>query len=314
MLDSKFYNPFIFRYDVKLAGLLTFLGLRSEPEKDEDPLIKTIKLGILSIMKENYDDAEIILHLALKIAQERQDAQGITYVYDMLANVSFNKKEWKTAEILFVETMKRMISSGTDQTDNAIVEMSMKIAQIYDKLNKHDKAVDGFKFCIKTQQEKLKKFSNEFEEELINAKALLGMVHSAFALYFLNRNKFGEAFEQYNAGLKISLDINGEENPQTLVLMNDVGTVHSLLKRYNEAAELINKAIKIGEKISSPDLPAFYCNLAAVELRRKNVETAEKACQIAIDKARKLEDKSTLEEALLAMQDIKQHSSLQTET
>lgn len=299
----KNLQPYFFSY-VVLAGLLTWLGLKHNTE-EEDPLIETLKRAVLCITKEDFDTAERILHISLKIAQERMDPQGITYVYDMLANVAFSKKEWAKAEVLFVETMKRMISSGTTKTDNSIVEMSLKLAQIFANLSQHQKAVDGFEFCLKTQQDKFAKPSESVDEET-NSKALLGIIHSTYAAYLLNREKYTETLKQYKEGLHVALEIYGEENYQALILMNDVGTVFSLIKEYDKAVQYIDRAIAVGTKISSPDIPAFYCNKATIEMRRGNLDAAYTMCQNAIETAKQINDKNTLEEAKTTLKDIQQ--------
>ena len=39
--------------------------------------------------KEDFDHAEMVLHVALKMAQDMDSQDGVTYIYDQLANVSF---------------------------------------------------------------------------------------------------------------------------------------------------------------------------------------------------------------------------------
>lgn len=52
-------------------------------ETPEDKLIMNIKRGILSIQKGDYKGAERMLHIALKMAQDLQHSEGITYIYDV---------------------------------------------------------------------------------------------------------------------------------------------------------------------------------------------------------------------------------------
>ena len=71
-----------------------------------------------------------MLHVALKIAQDQQNQDGITYIYDTLANLALEQKEYKKAEKLFVNVMQRLVSQGVPQSDNRIIHMSLKIAEI----------------------------------------------------------------------------------------------------------------------------------------------------------------------------------------
>ncbi|CAM1299401.1 TTC19 (predicted) [Pycnogonum litorale] len=305
-IDKPQYSDISYRY-LFAAGILSFLGIKDEKDSEEDPLIETIKRAILSITKEEFDLAEQILHVALKMAQETRNSQGITYVYDLLANVAFSTRDWKKAEILFIETMKRMISEGAKENDDSIVEMSLKLAQIYSNMDMHEKSTSGFKFCIKIMTEKLNSadsLSNS-DEEIANSTALLGMVQSAYALYLMDRRQYTDALDHYKNALQLSVSLYGEENFQTLVLFNDVGTVFSLLKEYEKAADYIGRAVDLGQKINSRDLPAFLCNLAAVELKRGNDDAALKCCEMAVKTAKELKDNDALNEAKLSLEDVK---------
>lgn len=77
-------------------------------------------------------EAEIKLHEALKMAQEENNLNGITYIYDILANIAFERKQYEKAEKLFVSVMQRLIGSGLPMDDNKIVHMSLKMAKIYE--------------------------------------------------------------------------------------------------------------------------------------------------------------------------------------
>ena len=45
--------------------------------------------------------------------------------------MSLRQGKYAEAEVSFKETLRRLISSGTDKTDPAIIEISLKLAQIY---------------------------------------------------------------------------------------------------------------------------------------------------------------------------------------
>lgn len=63
-------------------SLLTGTDEDSE-ETPEDKLIMNIKRGILNIQRGEYKKAEKMLHIALKMAQDLQHHDGITYIYDV---------------------------------------------------------------------------------------------------------------------------------------------------------------------------------------------------------------------------------------
>lgn len=86
------------------------------------------------LQREEYETAEQILHVALRLAQEQQNADGVTYVYDLLANVAFELGQWEKAQKLFVIVMQREIANGIPNNDMKIIHMSLKLAKIYESL------------------------------------------------------------------------------------------------------------------------------------------------------------------------------------
>ena len=71
-----------------------------------------------------------MLHVALRQAQSLQNQDGITYVYDVMANLAFEVGEYDKAEKLFRSVMQRVIANGTPEDDIKIVHMSLKMAKI----------------------------------------------------------------------------------------------------------------------------------------------------------------------------------------
>jgi len=72
-----------------------------------------------------------MLHIALKLAQEQQNYDGVTYIYDLLANLAYERGEYEKAEKLFVSVMQRLLSMDVSKTDNKMIHMSLKLANIY---------------------------------------------------------------------------------------------------------------------------------------------------------------------------------------
>ena len=51
-----------------------------------------------------------MLHVALKTAQEAQNGQAVTYIFDLLANLAYQREEYSKAEKLFKDVLKRMFA------------------------------------------------------------------------------------------------------------------------------------------------------------------------------------------------------------
>lgn len=272
-------------------------------------MISVIKLGVLSLQKEEYNKAETTLHLALKLAQERQDMQAQRYIFDLLANVAFKKGDFSKAEKLFIQVTKELIATGTPPDDNAIVEISLKLASIYSQINELPKAEIGFKFCIDTQQKKINDINvhdtdslSEYEKDTI---LLWAMSVDWYARYLLASGKLKDAIEHFKKALEVSEKVNGVSHPQTLVLLNDIGSVHSLLKEYESAIEIFKKAIERSDGTDSPDIPAFYCNLGATYLQAGNVVKGEEACKTALKLAKSINNTEALADAEECLAEVK---------
>jgi tetratricopeptide repeat protein 19 len=83
------------------------------------------------LQKGEFKKAEQMLHIALKLAQEQQNYDGITYVYDLLANLAYEQGEYGKAEKLFLSVMQRLLSVGVPKTDNKVIHISLKLSNIY---------------------------------------------------------------------------------------------------------------------------------------------------------------------------------------
>lgn len=93
-------------------SVLTWLGFTKEDEEKESELIMTLKRAVLCTQREQYEKAEQMLHLALRIAQQQQNQQGVLYCYDLMANLAFDTYELAKAEKLFVSVLQMLLSQG----------------------------------------------------------------------------------------------------------------------------------------------------------------------------------------------------------
>ena len=64
-----------------------------------------------------------------------------------LSILNLNRK----CERLYMDVLKREVGRGVPTNSNSLVEISLKLAQIFAHRNETDKAEQGFRFCIDTQ-------------------------------------------------------------------------------------------------------------------------------------------------------------------
>lgn len=116
------------------AGLLSFLAPKDPEGEDtpEDKLVMTIKRSILCIQREQYAKAEQMLHLALRMAQDLQNKDGVTFIYDVMANLAMETEQYKKAEKLFVNVMQRLLQDGCKEDD---IKVSVQSSDSFPILN-----------------------------------------------------------------------------------------------------------------------------------------------------------------------------------
>jgi len=223
-------------------GILSFFGLdeysrlerkyarevaEGTSNKDfESELKNVLKMGILDMRKGNYDKAESLFHIGLTMATDMQHQNGITYVLDLMANLALERKEYEKAERLFVNVMQRLIGlRGLSETDDAIVEMALKMASIHQGQGQHEKAEMGYSFCVHTQKAKLDELkaggstSNaNSNAESDNTTALYGMSLDAHGRYLMDQGRVKAAKDRFETALAVSVGLYGEQSEQALAM------------------------------------------------------------------------------------------------
>uniref|UniRef100_A0A669PPM5 Tetratricopeptide repeat protein 19, mitochondrial n=1 Tax=Phasianus colchicus TaxID=9054 RepID=A0A669PPM5_PHACC len=225
----------------------------------------------LSVVKGELDEAERLLHRALRLAQRADNRTAVIYTYSTMANVAFMRGQ-------------------LDDDDNAILEMSLKLASIYAAQKQHKLALAGYEFCILTLEEKIAKQKDLPEdvlpaEEKANTRLLLGMSLDSYARYLLDINQLPVAQKMYEKALQISHEVQGETHPQTVVLMNDLATVLDAQGHYDEAYSHVKRAAELAKETQHPEEYVVLNNLAAILMHKKDFLQAKQVYKEALKQA-----------------------------
>nr|XP_044601442.1 tetratricopeptide repeat protein 19, mitochondrial isoform X3 [Equus asinus] len=235
-------------------------------DEAEAEIIQLLKRAKLSIMKDEPEEAELILHDALRLAYESENKKAITYTYDLMANLAYIRGQLEDAEKLFKATMSYLLGGGTQQEDNAIIEISLKLASIYAAQNSNPL----ISFLV---------------DEKANTRLLLGMCLDAYAHYLLFSKQPSQAQRMYEKALQISEEMLGERHPQTIVLMSDLATTLDAQGRFDEACVYVQRASDLARQIEHPELHMLLSNLAAVLMHRERYAQAKEIYQEALKRA-----------------------------
>ncbi|KAM9320333.1 tetratricopeptide repeat protein 19, mitochondrial [Gastrophryne carolinensis] len=283
------------------AAISIFSKLVEEDEdlsESERKIVFMLKKAKLSIMKEEIDEAEDILHKSLHLAHECQSKRAIIYTYDLMANLEFLRGNYDNAEKLFKITMVYMLDSGVKQDENSFVEISLKLASIYASLNQKDLAVAGYQFCIMSLDERIAKERDLVPEvlsaeEKTNTRLLLGLCLDSYARYLVSQSQLLHAQTMYEKALQICKEEQGDLHPQTITLLNDLATVLEAQGRYDEAYTYVSQALHLAEESEHPDHHIMLCNLATIlmhQAERNHLEEAEEVFKKALAKAKEQKD------------------------
>ncbi|XP_059573480.1 tetratricopeptide repeat protein 19, mitochondrial isoform X2 [Alligator mississippiensis] len=273
-------------------GLLAAFPLFSEDAGEagagaEDAVIILLKEAKLRVAAGDLEEAERLLHRAAHLAQQSEHRQAVVYTYAM-------------AEKLFKAVISLLLAGDTKQDDNAIIEMSLKLASIYAAQNQDQQAITGYKFCILTLEEKTATQKDLPEDvlpakEKANTRLLLGLCLDSYGRYLLTRNQPAVAQIMYEKALQISRDIQGETHPQTLILMSDLATALDVQGRYDEAYTYVKRAAELAKQTKHPEEHVVLNNLAGILMHKEDFVQAERVYEAALKQARQKGDDASVQ-------------------
>lgn len=286
-----------------VSGSFLFNLFGPKEEKDDlEDLRTTIKRSILLIQKQEFRKAEQMLHIALRQAQTLQHYDGITYVYDVMANLAYDTNDFKKAETLFKSVLKRLVAKGVAENDLAVIHISLKIADIYANLNDAQKAENGYKFCLQHLREHVDKDSDNED-----ALQLLGLNLEKYASMLFSQYRYTTALAYFTQALDVCVKLNGEEHEQTVVLLNDLGSVSFMLQKHDQAIDFLTKAVELGKKLPDMvDLGFIHVNLGNVLIAKGMYDEAEKSCGEGERLAKSRNDSESAVEAKKCLEMIEQ--------
>ncbi|KAM9701265.1 tetratricopeptide repeat protein 19, mitochondrial, partial [Menidia menidia] len=199
------------------AAFSLFGSSEENPPKEE--MILLLKKAQLSVRRGQPEAASSFLHQALALAHRTKDQQAITYTYIQMANLAYVRGQLDNAEKLFKAAMSFMLAGGTPEDDNAVIEMSLKLAAIYAEQSRGDLAEHGFRFCTESLEAKLEKQQPEeerTEEQRVlrrDTRLLLGLSLDSRARFRTSRSDLDQAAQDYRRALDICQEEQGGGPP-----------------------------------------------------------------------------------------------------
>uniref|UniRef100_A0A1A8FT14 Tetratricopeptide repeat domain 19 n=1 Tax=Nothobranchius korthausae TaxID=1143690 RepID=A0A1A8FT14_9TELE len=301
-----------------LCAAMAFSLFRSdEDQTKEDEMILLLKKAKLSIHRGQLQAASSFFHQVLVLAHQTHNNQAIIYTYSQMANLAYVQGQLDGAEKLFKAAMNFMLVGGAPQDDNAIIEMSLKLATIYAEQNKLELAEHGFMFCTESLEAKLEKHKELPEEEKTEeqealrkeTRLLLGLCLDSRARYRASALRLTQAGQDYQNALDICRQEQGETHPQTLVLMSDLATILDLQGRHDEALVLVQHAVHLSQSVGHPDHHVLLGNMAGILLHTGQLEDSVRFYQEALGLARQAGDQEAMNHIKDGLKEVEKRRS-----
>ncbi|XP_065083788.1 tetratricopeptide repeat protein 19 homolog, mitochondrial [Ochlerotatus camptorhynchus] len=292
------------RYPIQFIAASSFLSWFSKKDDEDSPenqLIKTIKMSILNIQREDYRKAEQMLHIALKMAQDLHSKDGITYIYDIMANLAMEVGEFTKAEKLFANVMQRLFADGFVEDHIKMLHISSKIAHIAQLQGHLDKAVQGFEWTIAKLEENLKKVGED--KEILE---LWGITKNWYAQLLMELKRFTEARECFKQAYDAYTQIHGKLTEEGLSILNNLSVACSNLEDYTSAEKYLKEAISLASQIPNLSEEGVYrANLGLLYLQQGLINQAKEFCSFAWKYGKQHSHEDTVIQANYCLEQIK---------
>ncbi|XP_013402317.1 tetratricopeptide repeat protein 19, mitochondrial [Lingula anatina] len=293
------------------VSLAAAKNAEEEKDQNETELVMILRKGIQAQNKSDYKAADEFYHEALHFVYKLHREGKIddkrllhlqTNIFDKMANLGLLKGEFDHAEVLFKDTMKGMLQMGLDKTDNALVEISVKLASIYASKQKFDDAELGYQFCVDTMAKKTKEQGLDAD---LDTTLLYGLCLESQARFWVYQKEYEKALENYHLALDIAAKYLPLDHPQKLVIMNDVSSLYYLKGDMTTAEKYMEEALDVAEVTQVPELPQFYCNQGLIFAQLGRFDEAETSCRKALKVAKDRDDQESVKEALDCLADVR---------
>lgn len=255
-------------------SIFTWLGIEKKLTP-EDELINTIKHCVLFIQRTEYDKAEQLLHIALRQAQQIQNDLGITYIYDVMANLALERQQLDKAQKLFVVVSQRLMADGAAEDDSRVVHISIKLARICHLKKDFTTAQIGYTWCL----EKLNNLLS-IEPSEVTVK-LLAMAEDWYGRLFVESGNYEEGLHHMISSLNRIKGLPDIEEEHIVIQLNDIGTVYDQMGKSDESITYFKEAIAKGQNLNMDEIGTMHVNLGRAYLKKNLVDDARKQCGYA---------------------------------
>lgn len=235
-----------------------------------------------------------------------------------MANNAYEAGDFKKAEKLFINMLKQLLEDGMQPSENAIIHISAKLANLYASFGDMVKANEGYLFCLDHLNTKVSKGVSDYD-----TLALYTLVLSWFGEFIYSKEDYAQALGLFEQALKISVRVNGEHHPHSLLQLNNMAAAYTLMNRLDDAVKCLEKVMALAQEHELDDglndLPFYYINITNVLLTQVEKDSpdssellkmAEDACQEGLKSAKRAHNREALFQAKKSWEKVKYYKNL----
>lgn len=256
-------------------------------------------VGVLSVQREEYDKAEQLFHLALRMAQTVKNQLAETYIFDLMGNLAYESNDLEKAEKCFVSVIQRLMEfEKASEDDIRLLHISTKIAHIAYLQNNLEKAMLGFEFVL----DKIEKKDYLNDDNLYE---LWGLVKNFLGQALISMNQHEKARQALLDAQKIFIKFKEEVSEDGMILLNNLSVCNAELKDFEKAEKNLMRAMEIAKELKLEDISPYQINLGMLFMKQKLIEKAQVACRAAWQVAKKFENQEAIKGAETCLDQVK---------
>ncbi|XP_044743250.1 tetratricopeptide repeat protein 19 homolog, mitochondrial-like, partial [Chrysoperla carnea] len=277
----------------------SLMGFLSGAEKElnpEEEIVMTMKRAIICVQREQYSQAEQLLHIALNMAQKQNNQNAITYIYDLMANLAMERNEPMKAKNLFVNVMQRLLQSGIEEGDLKVVHISLKVANVHVQMGYLEEAEIGYVWCI-----------DKLEHKTDNDSLLLrGISYDYYAQLLLTQNRVKKAIDCLKSAYDICVQVLGITSNQSIKLLNDLGSAYWRAGDLSNAESYFKKSLSLIQISGNESYTGVLkYNLGTLLMEKGLYKDSQQMCKEAWHFAKASNDNNLLERASDCLDNVK---------
>lgn len=235
---------------------------------------RQIAAGDLDAAVSSLREAEAILSLT------HLEEEVTTVVQLQLANLYYALQRWEPALGYFKLAVKGYIASGRPADDNAVIEISIKTADCFDRLDRPTEATAGFSWCVGVARLKADTLAADGTDRaaLLNSYGMLGLALHGHANHFAKRSLFERALPSCLEALAVAMAVTAIDGPTGAPLVvNSHELLASVCHTAGDADAAVHharEALRIAVETNVPTLYVVQANTATI-LGLRHTEAGE---------------------------------------